>query len=132
MATANAKPTVLPHSDATLRYEIVQGTIAIDASPATYAQNGLTVDFTGQEAIKSSQPPTRVKVWSMQPAASPTSTLYFYRFNPGTAMNNGKLQIFVQDGTLNDPLQEVGNGVAIPAGVSGDTIYFEAWFPKLT
>jgi hypothetical protein len=50
---------------------------------------------------------------------------YVYAYVKGTDNSNGLIKIFVQDGTATNPLAELGNGTAIPAGVSGDTISFQ-------
>jgi hypothetical protein len=129
MAEAVATPTITEPSDFTGRKEIVQGVLAISASPATYVTGGIPCSFAGSDDIKSSAPPDTVDVKS-QPAAGTSPSGYVYQFCPGTSQANGLLAILT-GAAAQSPLTELTNGASIPAGVSGDTIYFKAQFPRL-
>jgi hypothetical protein len=91
----------------------VLGTLAVSAGPDTYATNGLTVNLN-DPLIKAQRAPLFAAIYS--------SGGYTYYFTPGSNNTNGKLKIFTALGT------ELGNGVAIPAGNSGDTVTFHARF----
>jgi hypothetical protein len=104
---------------------IVRGSIVASGS---YVTGGDTLNFAtatfrlGVDGIKSSSAPTSIAVWSQGGAAI---TAYFdYRPILGTTQANNLLQVFVGAGT------EVGAG-AYPAGVTSDTIEFEAYFPSV-
>jgi hypothetical protein len=125
MAVAVATPTVT-FKDATQGLLHYVGTVAISASPATYAAKGLVMDFTG--LVDTDQPPLAVSVRSAVAAGSGATALYLYNFNPGTTPANGKLQVFT-GAAAQSALAELADG-AVPAGVSGDTVVFEAWFKK--
>lgn len=112
MATAKVTVTVTD-TDKEGRYLKVLGTLAISANPDTYVTNGLTVNLN-DPLIKASRAPKQVAVRSQSG--------WIYAFVPGSDNTNGKLKIFTALGT------ELGNGVAIPAGNSGDTLTFEAFF----
>lgn len=121
MAAANAVVSVLDD-----RYTwvagnkfYVLGTIAIDASPATYATGGLAMNFS-VPLIKATLAPVHVSVSGQSG--------YVYIYIPGADATAGLLKIFVQDAIAANPLAEMANALAIPAGVSGDTINFIATF----
>lgn len=132
MATATATVTITPVGgvtvDSTKALEVVYGTIAISASPATYAQHGLTLNFS-QDLIKSGLAPLWVDVQSSPPAGTSPSG-YVYLFCPGTTPANGRLAIFQAAGSA-APDVELSDASAIPAGVSGDVITFRAQFQRL-
>ena len=104
--------------DVSERHFAVIGTVTVNAGD--YATGGLTLSLA-DAAINASWLPVWVDI------VSPTSG-YVYRFNPGTALANGKLLIFGQDGTTG-PLKEIA-AAATPAGVTGDTINIRAEFTK--
>ena len=119
MAVATATPTInaFPNGvDNTQRFTRIYGTIAISASPATYATGGLALSFSGLEPIKSTQSPVIVYIESVKGSG------FIYGWNQST----GKLQIFT-GAAAQSALTEL-SAAAIPAGVSGDTIFFEALF----
>lgn len=129
MAAAVATPTITEPVDNLMRTLLARGTIAISADPATYTTHGIACSFAGFDDIKSSSPPLSVKVWS-QPAAGVSPSGYSYEFTPGTTQANGLLAILT-GAAAQSPLAELTGGGAIPAGVSGDVIYFEATFLRL-
>jgi len=129
MAQAVATPTITEPVDNMMRTIIVRGTIAVQANPATYKAGGIACSFAGFDDIKSGSPPLNVKVWS-QPAAGVSPSGYVYDYTPGTSQANGQLSIFT-GAAAQSPLTELTDGAAIPAGVSGDSIYFEATFARL-
>lgn len=131
MATATATPTVTSVSNLPSDI-IVRGTIAISASPDAYAAGGLTLDLTKGFSPGSSLPanasPRACRIWSSKKDGT---TLFEYKYNPQTNAGNGKLQLFaVETASDNVPLDELDDTTAIPASASGDTINYEAWFPK--
>lgn len=123
MATAVATPTI------TRRFKVgrtiqVFGTIAITASPATYATGGLVCDFSGK-IPGCKKAPLNVEVNGING--------FWYSFAYGSGINNGKLLAYVATsvGGGNLPQTEATNAAAIPAGISGDTISFNAQFDAL-
>lgn len=114
MAVATVTVTV-KHSYVDSKMLHVIGTLAITASAATYASNGLTVDF-GLSAIKAQRAPQFVRIVGQSKVDAQTN--YVYKYVPGTTNRNGKVKIFTGDAEL--------AAAATPAGVSGDTIDFEA------
>lgn len=98
-------------------YNVI-GTIAIGASPLTYAAGGIVMSLLGG-LIKASRTPVRVLVTGIAG--------YTYVYVPGTDASNGLLKVLVQDAVATNPLAEIATA-AVPAGVSGDTITFHAKF----
>src|SRR5437660_617035 len=76
---------------------IVTGTVAIDASPATYAAGGITMSLA-KPLIKASRAPVRVVVKGIAG--------YIYSYVKGSDNSNGKLMIFEQSGVDDTPLDE--------------------------
>lgn len=105
----------------------VFGTVAIGADPLTYGAGGIVMTFAGNDLIKSNEVPLKVSVFSAKAAGG--TALYVYSFAPGTTLANGKLQVFT-GAAAQSALAELADG-AVPAGVSGDTIVFDAWFTRL-
>jgi hypothetical protein len=95
------------------------GTVSIGAAPLTYTIGGIVMSLA-LPLIKSVRVPQKMHVYGQLG--------YVYAYVNGTDNTNGLLKIFVQDGVSGNPLKEVANGLVIPAGVSGDTIGFEAIF----
>lgn len=118
MALALATPTVTDSWFDGKRLHVV-GTIAIGASPLTYAAGGPVLNFNGV-GILSGLPPVRTDVSGRGG--------FIYKFLKGTTIANGTLAVFAE-GTVaaNAPLVE-HTTAAIAAGVSGDTIDFYAIF----
>src|SRR5208282_3644354 len=106
--------------DNTQKTEILRGTIAVDAAAATYATGGLALSLASSEVLKSSSAPIQVRVWSAAGSG------YVYAYNAAAAT----LQIFLCGGSGSPLIELGGNTTQIPDGVSGDTIQFEAIFPK--
>ena len=120
MAAATATPTVANHPygvDNTQRRQILDGTLAISASPATYVTNGLPVSFVNE----------KLKVVTATPAyvdfAGTGGYQYVYDYTHGT------IRIFESTASA-AAFTELSNGAAIPAAVSGDSIHFHAEFPR--
>ena len=122
MAASTATPTInaFPNGvDNTARRQIIDGTVAISASPGTYVTNGLPISFVNEQ----------LKVATAKPAAVSFSGLagYVYVYDYAHAT----IRIFeTGNATTGVPLQELANALAMPAGVSGDTITFHAEFPR--
>jgi hypothetical protein len=95
----------------------VIGTIAIGASPLTYAAGGIVMSLFGA-LIKASRTPDMVIVQGQSG--------YVYVYVPGSDGSNGLLKVF-QQSAATSALTEVPTA-AVPAGVSGDTITFLAIF----
>lgn len=101
----------------------VYGTITASGN---YSTAGDTLDFSKQDAIKSTSVPVQVEVYSAK-TAGPTN-LFVYNYSPGTTIANGKCQVFT-GAAAQTALTELSAG-AYPAGVTGDSIVFHATFPK--
>lgn len=89
--------------------------LAVGASPATYTTGGIACNFD-VALVKASRTPSIVFVYGISG--------YVYSYVKGTDNSNGLLKIFAQTASAaaGDPLGELANSSAIPAGVSGDTI----------
>ena len=133
MASATATVTVNTYPKGLTsdqRFLHVFGTIAISASPATYTTGGLALNFNplsnGENGFIQLDVPntTPVQVY----IDSVGGGLFEYGWNKA----NNTIQIFAASAGAagSAPFAELGNGVAIPAGVSGDTIAFEAVFVR--
>jgi len=91
----------------------VYATLAIAPSALTYITGGIPMNLN-QSNIKASRTPLQVNVFG--------SSGYIYVYVPGSDNSNGLLKIFVQGAAETDPLEEMANALAIPAGVSSDVI----------
>ena len=89
----------------------VLGTLAIGASPGTYSTGGIAFPLK-DPLIKAQRAPQKVSVSGIAG--------YQYAYVAGTDNTNGKLKILAST-------TETSSG-AMPAGISGDTIQFEAMF----
>jgi hypothetical protein len=111
----------------TQRMTVAFGTVAVSASPDTYAAGGLALSFVGEYPKTLNQVPKFVSIVSGAPAASGEVGGYIYLWNQST----NKFQIMaaytVTSGT-GPVMVEMTDTTAIPAAVSGDTIRFMAWF----
>ena len=111
--------------DNTQRRTIYNGTASFGASPLTYATGGIAVSWAslfnaaGELLTNANATPIEADFWSA------SSSGYWYVYNQST----GKLQILVGGATASQPAAELAAG-AVPAGVSGDTIFFHAEFVK--
>lgn len=120
VATATVAVATYPNGvDNTQRHEVLFGTIAVQASPATYATGGLAVSFQGSFLHSNSATPLWCDVQST------TGSGYVYQYLPAT----GKVKILVQGSAEAAPMEELA-AAAVPAGVSGDTIKFRAEFNR--
>lgn len=97
-------------------YNVI-GTLAIGAGPLTYVVGGLPVNFN-DPLIKAQRTP--VIVWIQPRAQQAGQGKYSFVYIPGSNNTNGLLKIFNADVEL--------TAAAIPIGVSGDIIDFEAQF----
>jgi hypothetical protein len=95
----------------------------------TYPTTGDTLSFAGLDQIKSGQVPTYVRIWSARPTSSAQTNLFVYNYVPGTTQANGKMQVFT-GAAAQTALTEFSTA-SYPAGVTADTIQFEAVFSKL-
>lgn len=93
------------------------GSITISANPATYTLGGIVMNLL-LPLVKASRTPLLVKVLGQ--------TGYIYVYIPGTDASNGLLRIYEQSGVDDSPLDELDDGSAIPAAISGDIINFVA------
>lgn len=139
MATATATPTLAAYPagiDNSQRVIYAYGTLAIQASPATYATGGLPITwYTMLQGISNlmlevqGSNLTPVMVWFTSAAVSGTTVGgYAYVWNKA----NNAIQLLASSGTqtagTGTVTEEMTNGTAIPAAVSNDTILFEAVF----
>ena len=105
----------------------IYGTAAFSASPATYAAGGIAISWKGLASNKTSSAGD----------GTTSGTPFFARFTSvgGSGFvyvwnkSTEKLQIFT-GAAAQSALTELTDGAAIPAGVSGDTIGFEARFKR--
>jgi hypothetical protein len=110
---------------------IVRGTIALSG---TYPTGGDTLNFftanfrLGVDGIKSSFPPSSILCWSQQSQGSGTTSQYWYRGLLGTTAANCAIQVMTGAAAQSGGA-EFSAG-AYPAGVTGDVIAFEAFFPS--
>jgi len=123
MATASVTVTVVQEMPLPGKGLFVVGALAIDASPDVYAGGGLALgsaEFAGKVSVAGGQDPKYV--WACGIAG------YRYEYDS----TNHLLLIRAQTNAAAEdaPLGELAAS-AIPAAVSGDTIYFLALFDKL-
>lgn len=98
----------------------------------TYAAGGDTLNFLTATYPPGQTPPPVSGVpliVYIQSAKSGGVSGFQYPFNPGTTQANGKMQVFT-GAAAQSALTELSNG-AYPAGVTGDTITFEAEFERV-
>lgn len=125
MANATVTPTIT-YTDNDQKLAHVYGTIAISASPATYATGGLAVSFSGlTPPVPNVSNPASALISQSVAIWSNGGSGYVYGYNAST----GKLQIFT-GAAAQSALTELTDGGAIPAGVSGDAIVFNAAFVR--
>lgn len=119
MADASAAFTHDPkYFDVTERFVEYFGTIAIDAAPDTYPTGGITCSLS-TTGVMGNEVPHDVRIWTDPPIG------WLFGYDSGTTLANGKVLIFGFDGDNTGaitPLDEIANGTAIPAAVSGATI----------
>lgn len=120
MATATATATLdtTIHKDVSERYFGVYYTVAISASPDTYANTGLTLNLA-KPGVPANAVPAYVRVWSEDPADG-----YDFKYQRGSRIDNGLLFIMASVTVANGTgpgLVNMTNGTAIPAAISGDT-----------
>lgn len=113
------------------RTQHVRGTVAIQASPATYATGGLALNFLGAKdsannfiEFLSGQSPTEVTFYD----DSATPTGYVFKWNK--AANAIQILAASAGAAGSAPLVELANALAIPASISGGTIRFKAVFSR--
>ena len=119
MADASAAFTHNPtYLDVTERFVEYYVTIAIDAAPDTYPTGGITCSLS-TTGVMGNEVPHDVRIWTDPPIG------WVFGYDSGTNLTNGKVLIFGFDGDNTGaitPLDEIANGTAIPAAVSGATI----------
>lgn len=114
MAAANA--TLAVKNQWLDRVYKVLGIVTIGASPLTYTAGGIPFNLN-QSDVKAQRTPEDVKIYGQSG--------YIYSYVKGTDNSNGLLKVFVQDAVATNPLAEMADALAIPAGLSGDVIRFE-------
>lgn len=134
-ATVTLKVYPFPNGvDTSQRRTTISGQAAIQASPATYTTGGLGTATTGAlnwQALvdQLTGAAVIVETTASQPImvyfTSVGGSGYIYGWNKST----NKFQIFT-GAAAQAALTELTNGAAIPAGVSGDVIEFDADFAK--
>lgn len=95
----------------------VLGNLAFSASPDTYSTGGVPVNLAIPQ-IKATRTPIVVYIQGLSG--------YSYVYVPGSNASNGAVKVFT-GAAGQSPFTELAAG-AIPAGISGDTITFEAFF----
>lgn len=106
---------------------IIYGTAAFSASPATYATGGIALSWATLSSNKTSSKGdgTNSGTPFFARFTSVGGSGFVYVWNKATET----LQIFT-GAAAQSALTELTNGAAIPAGVSGDVIGFEARFKR--
>lgn len=118
MADSVATPTPstsLPTGKAGGEFYRSIGTITISAGD--YATGGIALNLL-QSGIKAQRVPLVMEVSGIAG--------FTYAYVNGTDASNGLLKIFVQDAVAQDPLVELTDESAMPAGVLADTISYDA------
>lgn len=95
-----------------------RGVITLSPSPATYTTGGIVFNLNNNPLVKATRGLKYCYVTGI------SGYIYAYVNAANTSSATGLLKIFVQDGTAGNPLAELANGLAIPAGVSNDTIHW--------
>jgi len=124
MATATAVGSIdaFPNGrDNTMNQAVIYGTIAITASPATYATGGLAITWPQKDNRYSNN--SGNPWWAEIVSISGSGYQYNY------IRSTNKLQILT-GAAAQSPLAELTNAASIPAAVSGDTIEFRAEFRR--
>lgn len=122
MATATAVGTENAYpsgKDMTQRRFHTYGTVAVTASPATYAAGGVVFSFAAPVFDVSSQTPIDLELKSL------TGSGYVYQW----VKSSNKIKVLT-GAAAQSPLTELTDASAIPAAVSGDTISYHAQFLK--
>jgi hypothetical protein len=115
VATVTVPDSRYSYSDGSKYF--VYGTLAVSASPAVYVTGGIALSFF-VPLCKASRTPMIVFLVGQSG--------YVYAYVPGADASTGLLKIF-QQSAATSALTEIPAS-AIPAGVSGDVIQFEAVF----
>jgi hypothetical protein len=119
--TATITPSAYPNGyDNTQRMQHVYGTVAIGASPLTYATGGVALSWKIEGIKSTSQLPIWVEFISFGGSG------YQYAWE-----KTGNTIQILTGAAAQSPLTELTNGAAIPAAVSGDTISFHAVFVRI-
>lgn len=119
MAAATATPTVTS-TDETQTKTHLWGSLAVDASPATYTTDGIVCSFAGLDILKSGQVPSEIRAWSEPTSGAPSG--YQYQYVRGTTLANGKLVIFAGGGgSVTGNVTVVGGGIGEAIGINPDT-----------
>jgi hypothetical protein len=124
MALSTIKATIYAYpngNDNTERRQVLMGTLAISASPGTYATGGLSlanVFAVEQNKTSNYNTPMYINIYSVSGSG------YGYSYNRAS----NKLQVFTGS-AAQSPATELAAG-ATPAGVSGDIIEFFVEFSR--
>lgn len=104
----------------------LMGTLAFSGN---YVTGGDTLDFTTLfDLVKTDYIPIQVQAWSQSSSSGHSG--YQYYFRPGTALNNGRIQVLTTGAAAGSPMQELAAG-AYPAGITGDTVAFFSAFARV-
>ena len=134
-ATVTLKVYTFPNGiDTSQRRTSISGQAVISASPSTYVTGGLGTLVTGAINWQALTDQTTGAAVLIETTATQPIMVYFtsvggsgYLYGWNKATN--KFQIFT-GAAAQSPLTELTSGAAIPAGVSGDVIEFDADFAK--
>lgn len=117
LSTATYTKSATIGIDVTERKVTYTGSVAISASPGTYAAGGLTLNLSSGTLQRGV--PDNVEIFSKSGSG------WLYRYIDGTTIKDGKIMVIGQkptDATADTiPLTELAVA-ATPASVSGDTI----------
>lgn len=122
MPNATAAATLLAFPNGRRQYlngVALRATIAVAAG--NYPANGIPLSFDVDGAV----PAGVADGFAYGTAYSPSSG-FVYQLDPV----HQTLRVFVTGTAAGDPLNELASAVAVPAGVTGDTIYASADFNR--
>lgn len=117
---------IISNPDTTERELIVDGTLTFSGN---YPNFGDTMNLAFDQ-VKTQSLPTKVEIYEM-PAAGTAPSGYVYVYAIGTTLANGKVVIMESaDQTAPGavPLAQLP-AEAYPAGITGASVRFRAWFP---
>lgn len=120
MAEASITLTVGESWDDGKRIHVI-GSLAIDAASDMYATGGLSVPVPQVPAVNA----------AAKPVEFAAEGLAGYTFSYKHATDRLMVFVLKASAALNDPMPEL-TAVAIPAGLSGDTIHFHGIYHKFS
>lgn len=128
MAIAVALLNIISNPDTTERELIVDGTLTFSGN---YPNFGDMMNLGQFDAIKSQSLPTKVEIYEM-PAAGTAPSGFTYTYALGTTLANGQVVVTASASQASPgilPLVQIAVA-AYPAGITGASVRFRAWFPS--